>query len=350
MIVWRQQLYLYAACAGLSAWTAPGLARAQHPGDVLVQSEGGQLLTMNASPGPVTTISRWRTFHGEFDFSFSIDDPGFNSLAAGNPNLPAGISGLPPSGPLGWDFASMRIGDMAANLYYWNGAESDGVQGLSEADARFGSPPSASYRLYMQSFSYFVDGADAAVPGGVIAATSSSGTLHVHPYFSVNDGDQNGATEPADGVYLAAIRLRMPGLASSLPMYLLFGTPDSPFQALDNAAVPWVETHAETLVLLGDYNKNGVVEAADYTVWRNTFGQTGFGLAADGNWSEGIDVGDFHVWRDNYGKVSPMSASGSKNTWTIAAPEPASATQLLFWAACAVLGARRRMPCKITKN
>ena len=35
--------------------------------------------------------------------------------------------------------------------------------------------------------------------------------------------------------------------------------------------------------LLGDYNLNGIVDAADYTVWRNSFGQAGAGLAADGN-------------------------------------------------------------------
>jgi hypothetical protein len=32
-------------------------------------------------------------------------------------------------------------------------------------------------------------------------------------------------------------------------------------------------------VLAGDYNHNGIVDAADYTVWRDTLGQTGAGLA-----------------------------------------------------------------------
>ena len=35
--------------------------------------------------------------------------------------------------------------------------------------------------------------------------------------------------------------------------------------------------------IAGDYNKNGVVNAADYVVWRNSMGQTGWGLAADGD-------------------------------------------------------------------
>ena len=29
------------------------------------------------------------------------------------------------------------------------------------------------------------------------------------------------------------------------------------------------------VTLAGDYNRNGVVDAADYTVWRNTLGQIG---------------------------------------------------------------------------
>ena len=33
----------------------------------------------------------------------------------------------------------------------------------------------------------------------------------------------------------------------------------------------------------GDYNQNGFVDAADYAVWRTSIGQTGVGLAADGN-------------------------------------------------------------------
>ena len=35
--------------------------------------------------------------------------------------------------------------------------------------------------------------------------------------------------------------------------------------------------------LPGDYNGDGVVDAADYTVWRDNLGRAGMGLAADGN-------------------------------------------------------------------
>ena len=49
--------------------------------------------------------------------------------------------------------------------------------------------------------------------------------------------------------------------------------------------------------LAGDYNHDGIVDAADYIVWRNTLGQIGTGLAADGNNNGQIDTGDYDVWK-----------------------------------------------------
>jgi T5SS/PEP-CTERM-associated repeat protein len=53
--------------------------------------------------------------------------------------------------------------------------------------------------------------------------------------------------------------------------------------------------------LPGDYNKNGVVDAADYAVWRHSVGQAGAGLAADGNGDNLIDGGDYVVWHAHFG-------------------------------------------------
>jgi hypothetical protein len=39
----------------------------------------------------------------------------------------------------------------------------------------------------------------------------------------------------------------------------------------------------------GDYNHNGIVDAADYSVWRDSLGRTGSGLAVDGNGDGMID-------------------------------------------------------------
>ena len=61
-------------------------------------------------------------------------------------------------------------------------------------------------------------------------------------------------------------------------------------------------------VLPGDYNLDGVVDAADYTVWRDTLGATGIGAftGADGNGDGAVAQADYDVWRSNFGARSDV--------------------------------------------
>lgn len=58
------------------------------------------------------------------------------------------------------------------------------------------------------------------------------------------------------------------------------------------------------LASLGDFNNDGLVDAADYTVWRDSFGETGTGLVADGNSDGMVDSADYDIWVQNYGASS----------------------------------------------
>lgn len=64
----------------------------------------------------------------------------------------------------------------------------------------------------------------------------------------------------------------------------------------------------------GDYNHDGVVDAADYVAWRDTLGQSvsSAGSGADGNQNGLIDSGDYDYWRLRFGNtVSGLGAGSS---------------------------------------
>ncbi|MEZ6097563.1 MAG: PEP-CTERM sorting domain-containing protein [Pirellulaceae bacterium] len=90
----------------------------------------------------------------------------------------------------------------------------------------------------------------------------------------------------------------------------------------------------QAISLLGDYNKNGTVDAADYTIWKDNFGSTS-SLDADGNGNGTVDAADYTVWKDNFGNTSGGGAGVS------AVPEPASCV-LLVGGALAWMALRRR--------
>ncbi|MEX2307911.1 MAG: glycosyl hydrolase [Pirellulales bacterium] len=80
----------------------------------------------------------------------------------------------------------------------------------------------------------------------------------------------------------------------------------------------------------GDYNDDGVVDAADYIVWRQSLGQTGMGLVADSNLDGRIDGADYEFWRSRFGQTAGSGSSVANS----AVPEPASPMLLLLAAMC----------------
>jgi hypothetical protein len=94
------------------------------------------------------------------------------------------------------------------------------------------------------------------------------------------------------------------------------------------------------VALVGDYNFNGVVDAADYVVWRKSLGQVGIGLLADGNRNGQIDTGDYSVWRSHVGQI-PGSGSGTGISANAAVPEPSTLLLMILTAAGSCLKRRR---------
>ncbi len=88
-------------------------------------------------------------------------------------------------------------------------------------------------------------------------------------------------------------------------------------------------TLSVTASLPGDYNQNGVVDAADYTLWRNHLGQN-FTLLNENPAAATpgvVDAEDYAFWKSHYGE-SADSGSGGNATATV--PEPMTLLLLIF--------------------
>ena len=92
-------------------------------------------------------------------------------------------------------------------------------------------------------------------------------------------------------------------------------------------------TGALVAPLSGDFNLDGVVDAADYTVWRDSSGRSGAGLPADANDDGVVDNLDYAQW---------LEAFGSRSNGATAVPEPAAGLGLALGALPICLFTRRR--------
>ncbi|HEY4232818.1 MAG TPA: dockerin type I repeat-containing protein [Lacipirellulaceae bacterium] len=86
--------------------------------------------------------------------------------------------------------------------------------------------------------------------------------------------------------------------------------------------------------LTGDYNNDGVVDAADYAVWRDTLGSTA-DRRADGDNNGTVNSADYAMWMENFGAMSGAGGSGAASN-SLAVPEPTSIAVLLLGAAALV--------------
>lgn len=98
----------------------------------------------------------------------------------------------------------------------------------------------------------------------------------------------------------------------------------------------------------GDYNFDGVVDAADFTVWRDSLGQAGAALAADGDFDGDVDSDDYGVWSAAFGfSRSPLAQ------WALVVPEPGACVTLLLTLPYATMWSQRKRtntPCRDTRS
>jgi hypothetical protein len=93
--------------------------------------------------------------------------------------------------------------------------------------------------------------------------------------------------------------------------------------------------------LLGDYNQNGEVDAADYVLWRDNLG-SGTALANDD--TPGVGQDDYTRWRANFGATAGSGVGAALEFSNSSVPEPNSIC-LLFLAAAAHCSRLRPRRC-----
>jgi hypothetical protein len=143
------------------------------------------------------------------------------------------------------------------------------------------------------------------------------------------DNDSNGnfgppVDMPLPSTTLQALQFNGAASAASTSNNLQYVLTAGAATFINNANTSFTLVAPEPEGLPGDYNDDGIVDAVDYTVWRNNL-DTDFDLAGNGNEegdSEGtVDAADYDHWKLHYGDVvDPPGAGGIVGSSFV--PEP----------------------------
>lgn len=141
-----------------------------------------------------------------------------------------------------------------------------------------------------------------------LADTVRWNTGESSPYFVSNSGDNWNTV-----------------LSTMAWMELLDRWDDQTSASQAFAGLAGVSAALDTVFLAGDFDGNGVVDLADYALWRANYGSKTL-AAADGNSDGVVDAADYTIWRNNLGATTPGSNIAAAET---TAPEPTSLALLL---------------------
>ncbi|WP_425397309.1 PEP-CTERM sorting domain-containing protein [Aeoliella sp.] len=193
----------------------------------------------------------------------------------------------------------------------------------------------------------FMKGYSIESPGGGLDALSFDG-VGGDSVFTLGDGSGNGWEIAGGSDESRLIEAFFSGettfTAGTGPVSL--GNAYNNLSGLEDLIFKWTNSQGETYngrveysgvapVLTGDYNGDGTVNIADYTVWRNNLGGT---AVLPGDTTPGsVTAADFDVWKANFGASS--GAIGGVAAANV--PEPSTALLVLLGASTALLKLRR---------
>jgi hypothetical protein len=191
------------------------------------------------------------------------------------------------------------------------------------------------------------DGGSVATPGTIYWSLSWGGAS----YMGSNTGD---LTNDADGNFGPAFGSTVP--TSILQGLIFTGTSTAPsttnlanYAFTSSPATVTKNSGASFTVvappfLVGDYNRNGLVDANDYAAWRQTFGSivSGAFSNADGSGNGTIDAPDFVIWRKRIAPGGAGIGTDDYNPQMFPNVVPEPATIAMFMLAIFVFRSQRR--------
>jgi hypothetical protein len=192
-----------------------------------------------------------------------------------------------------------------------------------------GALPPSYCNLYLNigdNSTHFYQSFDKSI--NIAGGSKTTVTIPLDELIDVNDHTTNLAT--------AKIQGPTPGATPTFLRFALATGSDQPVAfAIDNFRL----IHDVLPGIVGDYNNNGIVDAADYTVWRDHLGQSSSLPNRDPlNGTGAISMADYNSWKGAYGNHSGAGALAGG----AAVPEPATLISGLLGAfGMSIFGMRR---------
>ena len=129
--------------------------------------------------------------------------------------------------------------------------------------------------------------------------------------WSLDGVNLGGEADINPGTY--NLQVTIPATADQRPIAARFRWGEPGLSFVGGAQIGEVEDYLFALnAAVGDYNRNGTVDAADFALWK---AQSGLNVTpfsgADGNGDGVVNQTDYNIWKANFGNTYPGAGSGS---------------------------------------
>jgi hypothetical protein len=304
------------------------------------------------STRPETDPSNWLEVTGAIETTGHA----FNPLGTNGPGgtINFDLSSIPAAQRTGWGWA---IGGVDGNQDGGGGGNFVSVTELSATGTLIPGPFEIKLQVNTTTgATSLVNTTPFDIPLDFYRVTSANGSLNLAGWNSLENPASNPAEFPSgngtgngweelgnltDKVVAEAFLTNSSKLKqnSSAPLGNLFSVGENQdlafrYRAPDGVFYDATVQYVTSTALLGDYNQNGVVDAADYTLWRNRFGSP---TALPNDDTPGVGPDDYTRWKQNFGQSLLGAGSGVASA---SVPEPTSLALLSIAILSAIWGKR----------